>query len=92
MEDVKEWVDALIDNMEERKNLTSFNTQIQAAGVTGDIQIYKGIDVLADLFGVALEEEIYKGMEYPYCCYFFYRNIKIFQLSRERMITGAGTG
>lgn len=23
MEDVKEWVDALIDNMEERKNLTS---------------------------------------------------------------------
>lgn len=89
--DAREWLDALVDNLEQRKNLTYFNNQIRTTGGTGDIQIYTGIDILADLLGIELEEEIFKGMEYPYCCYFFYRNIKIFQLSRERMIVGAGT-
>lgn len=89
--DAREWLDALIANAEERRNLTYFNNQIRAMSEPGYIQIYTGLDILSDLLGVELEEEILKGSEYPYCYYFIYRGIKICQVTRGRMITGAGT-
>ena len=89
--DVKEWMDALIENMEERKNLTCFNNQIRTTSESGDIQIYTGIDILADLLGIELKEESLEDIEYPYLYYFFYRGKKICQIKKERMIAGAGT-
>lgn len=84
-ETAKEWLDALVDNLEQIKSLDNFNNQIQTTGTLENIHIYSGIEVLSDLMGIKLKARKLSDYKYPYRYYFVYRGIEIFQLSKERI-------
>lgn len=89
--DVKEWMDALVDNLEYRRSMDSFNNQVQTISTNNRIHMDSGIDILADMLGVDLKEKVLEDVEYPYRYHFFYRNIEVFQLSKEKVIDNART-
>ena len=84
-EAVKEWLDQLVANRNELHNLQFFNNKIEVCGVHDSIQIYQGIEILADAMGVKLNmqrnhEEVYP---YPYRYYFNYCGYEIVQVCVE---------
>lgn len=83
-ETVKEWLDKLIDTYTELKNLKYCNTQIEICGVHDFIQVYSGIEIIADAMGIKLWTKYDKeNTEYPYKYYFGYRGYEIMQICEE---------
>lgn len=81
----RDWLKALITKMEERKALDIFNSQVKTINTDDHhIQLYSGIEILADLLGL----EILEGgrTENYYAYYFEYGGVKFLQLFKERMV------
>ena len=87
-------IDRIIDN--QGYNLVwgdvidgEFENEIQLCGlsrsVSNSIHVYNGIDKLADLLEVHLLEKDRNDEDYPYLYYFYYRDRKIYQISKNQL-------
>lgn len=78
--DIKEWLDGIAKNMEQRKALAHFNNQIYAYDSGDWIQI-EGAGIVADILGLKM---IYDGRFEEYHRYYFvYRGVKFLHLTEE---------
>lgn len=84
-EKIKDWLDKLVDNHKELKSLEDYNNQICLAAVAYFIQIYSGIQMIADVMGFVLNEEERECTGYPYEYSFYYRGIKFLQINKEKL-------
>lgn len=80
---VRDWTNALISSMEHRRSLDRLNSQIETILTPDYIQIYSGIEILADVLGCELLEKKREDEYNEY--YFFYRDVKFLKLSEERL-------
>ncbi len=78
--DVKDWLDALIEDLKNRKAHIIFNNQIRTVSPMEKIQIYEGINVVADMIGAELGCLSEYSDEYPYYYWFYYRGVKFFEI------------
>jgi len=84
----KDWLNALVENMEQRKSLENMNSQIYTVSTPEHIQIYTGIEILADVLN---EELISDDWNEKYIVkYFFFRNVKVMQLCWKNGENGDG--
>lgn len=87
---VKAWLDAIVNNLEESRNLEYFNSRLKANFSSNSV-IIEGIETIADLLQVDVKEEIHsEEYEIRYWYFFFYRGVKFLEMSRERMERFAG--
>lgn len=90
-EKVKQWLDALIENMEQTQSLRDFNNQLKTCTESRRyIQLFKGIEIAADVMGLPLmEEEVAKTTTYAnyprYRYSFVYNNTTFSQIEKERL-------
>lgn len=82
--EVKEWLDRLVQNYNELKELKEFNTSVSIC-TASYVQIFKGIDIIADIMGFHLSEKDYETSEFRYEYSFMYEGIKFLELCEERM-------
>lgn len=86
-EKIKAWLDALIENMEQAQCLRDFNNQLRTINTKErHIQLFKGIEIAADVMGIPLNE---KKVELEYGRYrysFVYNNTTFTQLTDERLV------
>lgn len=87
--DMKEWLDKLIQNLEERISLVEFNSRIRTYYFDKRIAIADHIEEIADVMGIDLMEGKKLG-EYFYC-FFMYKGCEFYHLSEERLERFAGT-
>lgn len=86
-EAVKEWLDALVENLEKEKALREFNDSISAAGnMTNDFIMYAGMDIVADVMGLEVSES--KLPDSPdftnqYKKEFTYRGVRFMSFSKK---------
>lgn len=86
----KDWLNALVENMEQRKSLEKMNSQVSVIPNPEYIHIYTGIEMLADILG---EEIIAGDWNEDYTArYFFFRNVKVLQLDRKNGESEDGAG
>lgn len=80
---IRDWANALIFHMKHRRTLDKLNSQIETITTPDYIQIYSGIEILADVLGCELlEGERYdEYTEY----YFFYQDVRFLKLSRDKL-------
>jgi hypothetical protein len=90
-EKIKEWLDKLVRNLKEAQELENFNSQIMCCCPCTTIQIYKGIDIIADVMGIELNVEKGWHDEYPFRYSFVYDGIVFSQIGKERLGKHAGT-
>lgn len=90
VDQVKEWLDKLIENKNELTEIKKFNSQIFACGPLDAIPLFKGIEIVADLIGAELIESLRDDSIFPYMYEFFYNNVKFVSFSRERLGAYAG--
>jgi hypothetical protein len=88
---VKEWLDKLVDNQNELRNLKYCNSQIELCGPTDTIHIFRGIEKIADAVGVELQMICDDSREYPYRYFFRYRGWEVTQIE-EKQIVGVTDG
>lgn len=81
-EQVKEWLDKLVDNINQQFTLQNFNNQIRTYTPDKYIFIHEGIDIIADVIGVELSENVTEGT-YRYSL--IYRGIEFLQTEKERL-------
>ena len=82
-EKIKEWLDKLVDNNVEAKQLEEFNNQISTIFADDYIHIYKGIQIIADVMGIELKERKRECKVFPYEYFFEYRGIEFVQIRKE---------
>ena len=83
-EEIKEWLDKLVINLKEAQELEYFNEQINTCVMNRQVQIYKGIDIIADVMGIELNIEEDMGCVYPFSYSFMHDGVIFFQLAEER--------
>lgn len=85
-EKMKEWLDRLVANAKEALELSSFGNDVIVTTVhSRNIQIFQGIEIIADTMGIQLEEKERGDDEYPYKYGFQYQGVCIFQITEERL-------
>lgn len=82
--EVKEWLDRLVQNYNELHELKLFNTSVSLC-TASYVQLFKGIDIIADIMGFHLTEKDYETSEFRYEYSFMYEGIKFLELHEERM-------
>lgn len=81
--DVKEWLDWHADSLKWRNRMEQFGNHICTVPAGDYIQLYEGIEIVADIMGLDLIEDRKNEGYYRY--YFLYQNVKFMQLSKERI-------
>ncbi len=85
---IKAWLDAWVDDIEKRRTLVNFNSQIKTHELHDYIFLSKGIDLVASAMGINLKEDFKEEeREFPYRYSFTYRGIEFIQYERERLVT-----
>lgn len=84
-EKIRDWLDKLAELQKEQQQLSFFNSQIATTCGLDDIQIHRGIEIVADVMGLSLTETFRKGYEYPYKYSFSYEGVLFIQISTERL-------
>lgn len=87
--DMKEWLDKLIQNLEERISLVEFNSRIRTYYVDKKIAITDHIEEIADVIGIDLMEGKKNGKYFYF--FFMYKGCEFYQLREERLERFAGT-
>lgn len=84
--DLKEWMDFQAKFYKDAKMSSSFNSQISVCNMYGGgVQMYRGIEIIADMLGLEMKEEVYEDPEYPYTYIVFYDDVPFYQLEEERL-------
>lgn len=62
-----------------------YENTVDLCGWTPELRlhIYEGIEHIADVLGITLECEDNRGTDYDYEYSFFYRGVKVFEISKE---------
>ena len=81
-EQIREWLDDVIDNMKDREALSEFSNQISICNPVNWVHLSKGIEIAADLLGVPLKKELH-GKGYKYKLSFTYKGVEVMQLVGE---------
>lgn len=81
---VRAWMDKLVDMVRDYKTLKYYNNQISTCNSFDSVQIYKGIDILADVMDLPLNESETQDKEYPYNYSVFYHGVRFYQISKRR--------
>ena len=91
-ENIKTWLDTLIDHLHQEQALEQFNNQIYLTSPDTDIYFRQGIDLVADIMGLELRERDISDMKIKpnYVYSFTYRDTKFLQLGEKRLETGTG--
>lgn len=88
--DVREWLDAIIESKKKLESLQNFNNSISICSNSVAVHVYEGIEIMAGLLGEELRMKPFDDDEYPYQYSFQYKEIEVFQLSKERIEQYAG--
>ena len=89
---MKQWLDALVDNLEEQGRLVDFNNRIRTHLPDKSIFLY-GVDEVADIMGIELQEREFEkdpDCKFAYEYFFIYRGIKFKDYVYERIERFAG--
>lgn len=82
--EIKEWLDKLIENIENFNSLRNFNSQIYTLPHDRTITIYNGIEIIADMLETSLICEDSGGDFFNFKYYINYKGYEILQFSSER--------
>ena len=83
---IKEWLESLIKVYHKTKATAEFDAQICICEpFSSGIHIYKGIEMVADVMGLALKEIKRDDAYIPYEYSFIYKGVKFFQITEERL-------
>ena len=83
--EIKEWLDKLIENIENFNSLRNFNSQIYTLPHDRTIMIYNGIEIIADMLETSLICEDSGGDFFNFKYYINYKGYEIIQFSKERL-------
>ena len=86
--EIKEWLDKLIENIENFNSLRNFNSQIYTLPHDRTIMIYNGIEIIADMLETNLICEDSGGDFFNFKYYINYKGYEIIQFSKERLYAG----
>lgn len=91
-ENIKTWLDTLIDHLPQEQALRHFNNQIYLTSPDTDIYFRQGIDLVADIMGLELRERDISDMKIKpnYVYSFAYRGTKFLQLEEKRLVLTGG--
>lgn len=84
---MKQWLDALVDNLKEKERLMHYNSRI-STHIPDKYMFLDGVEEVADIMGIELHER--ELSESPYCdCkyeyFFMYRDVKFMNYFSERI-------
>ena len=83
-ENIKAWLDDIVDTIEHLNSLRTLGTSIIGEASVDSYLIHKGIDVVADVMGIPVEEKELKNPSYFKKEYhFYYRGIKFYDFTKE---------
>lgn len=82
---MKQWLEKIIELQKELCEIQNFDDDLKiCTGNTGElVHIYKNIEKLAEAVGAKLKTKIIDDEEYPIEKYFFYKNMKVFQMETK---------
>lgn len=80
---VKEWLDALVNNVEQMRALHMLNSSIRAYAPRDYIFLPECIEIVADIMSLELLCERKENCEIPYRYEFTYRGIKFLDYRKE---------
>lgn len=80
------WLDANVEARRRVFDLLKFDENIRACELDLSIHVFSGIEKLAEVAGVPLNESIRGDAEYPYQYSFVYKGIKVFQIEKGRLV------
>lgn len=85
--EIKDWLDKLVDNLQQQNELVVFNNQIKTFYPNNYILISSGIELIAEIMGICLTEIINKDRKFPYIYHFMYKGICFKQIEEERLVS-----
>ena len=83
--EVKEWLDRLVHNYNEHHELSKLNESVSVCTTSYGIQLFKGIDIIADVMGFCITEKDEETSQFRYNYSFMYEGVEFFELHEERM-------
>lgn len=87
-EELKQWLDWHVDSLRDQRDHAAFNSQIETTESRAWIQLYRGIELAADLMGLTLLHEVREDQEYPHWYSFWYRETEFVQMGEEPLPEG----
>ena len=84
---MKQWLDALVDNLEEKERLVHYNRRISTHMPDKYMFLY-GVEEVADIMGIELQESELSESSYcdrKYEYFFMYRDVKFMNYFSERI-------
>lgn len=84
--DIKEWLDGLVHDLENRDKMRVFNEQIKTVYPDDYIHMSCGIEIVAEKMGLDLTLSTRDDLEFKYKYSFMYRGFEFLQLSKERLV------
>lgn len=85
---IKDWLTALVETLTRMEDISTFDSEIMTVDFGPEIQLHKGIDIIAEKTGITLKEEPFNVDGYSYRYSFTYRDTRFVQVTRERLFTG----
>ena len=89
---MKQWLDALVDNLEEKERLMHYNSRISTHKPDRNMFLH-GVEEAADIMGIELQERELSQSSYCNCKYeysFIYRDVIFMNYFHERIEKFAG--
>lgn len=86
-EEVRKWLDEVIESKKRFLGLKKFNENIMLSTVETDnaVFLYEGIDAIAKVLGEKLEEKYDPDLRCKYYYSFSYKGVRIAQISESRI-------
>lgn len=85
----KEWLNRQLELKQEGEDSRELNSSVAVYSEDSDILMSKGIELVADIMGLDLVEEVKPGTDYnyPYWYSFVYGGVKFVQIEKERLVS-----
>ena len=90
--EIKDWLDKVVAVEKDKRDLLDFNGEIRLCNGAGEITVFRGIEIIADVMGLEISEEIIdkKCIVHPFFYRITYDGITFVQPCQERMERFAG--
>lgn len=82
-DEIKEWLDSIIDTIERQRELVIFNSEIETHKPDNYYFIYRGIEIIADQMGIPLEHHERDDEKWRHKYSFIYRGIEFLQFEEK---------
>lgn len=86
-EEVRKWLDEVIESKKRFLSLKKFNENIELGTTESDYEVplFEGIELIAEALGENLEENCTKNLRWKYYYSFSYKGVRIIQLCENRI-------